>query len=527
MISAVSWIPKGVAKAVPTVAQPTEEELDAMRAQLEAEGNDDDDDEGSGTDTADMDSDEADKDESHDKAIARAREVSSAMTSTRAAGGGKPSAGTGGLEEAMRELDMEHYDDSGDDDDAVVNRVLGTSGRARLEYEDGEADPYLKLGSDDSEIEDFTLRPSDLIILSAKNEDDVSNLEVWIYEEADASGEANLYVHHEVLLPAFPLCLTWLDCDPNGDTGRRNLVAVGTLEPAIEIWDLDVVDTVEPLACLGGVDTSPAQQQQTAEEGGTSTEKKKKKKKKKAKARLVPGSHEDSVLGLSWNRGFRNVLASGSADCTVKVWDVVKATCEHTLRCHTDKVQSVAWNPAEPPVLLTGSFDRSVCLVDARTPQGDPARWCVTADVEALCWNPHEPTCFLVSSEDGIVAHYDARKGADSAALFRLSAHDKPACTLSFCPVIRGLLATGSTDKKVKLWDVAGNTPSLVCSQDLNTGPVFSAAFCSDAPHLLAAGGAGGEVVVWDVRVHPSVAAKYPAFAATLPAGTSQQQDDD
>ncbi|KXZ55388.1 hypothetical protein GPECTOR_3g514 [Gonium pectorale] len=503
-----------------------------MRAQLEAEGGgDDDDDEGSEPSSdADMDSDDAENDESVDEAVAKARAVASAMASSRAAGGnkgGSSSAAAGTLEAAMRELDMDHYDDSGDDEGDVVNRVLGTSGRARLEYAADEPDPYLKLGDDDSDIEDFTLQPTDLIILSAKNEDDVSNLEVWVYEEADAGGEANLYVHHEVLLPAFPLCLAWLDCDPKGgDTGRRNLVAVGTLEPGIEIWDLDVVDTVEPLATLGGRDTAAGATAGGAEEaaGGeagasSGSDKKKKKKKKKAKVKLVPGSHEDSVLGLSWNRQFRNVLASGSADCTVKVWDVVQGACEHTLRCHTDKVQAVAWNPAESPVLLTGSFDRSVCLLDARTPQGDPARWRVSADVEALCWNPHDPTCFLVSSEDGIVAQFDARKGAGSSPLFRLSAHDKPACTLSFCPAVRGLLATGSTDKKVKLWDVSGNTPNLVVAQDLNTGAVFSAAFCADAPHLLAAGGAGGEVVVWDVRAHAAVAAKYPAFAATLPSG--------
>ncbi len=53
------------------------------------------------------------------------------------------------------------------------------------------------------------------------------NLEVWVYEEApEVGGEANVYVHHELVLPNFPLCIEWMDCDPRSAQDRGNLVAV-------------------------------------------------------------------------------------------------------------------------------------------------------------------------------------------------------------------------------------------------------------------------------------------------------------
>lgn len=162
-----------------------------------------------------------------------------------------------------------------------------------------------------------------------------------------------------------------MDCSPSSSSGTANMVAVGSMDPGIELWDLDVADQVAPSCTLGGVDTaaqSAAVEVAKAAAGATSKSAKKKAKqklKKKASevAQLKPGSHCDAVLGLSWNREYRNVLASCSADETVKVWDVVAQKCEHTLRHHKDKVQAVAWNPAESPVLLTGSYDRTACLV--------------------------------------------------------------------------------------------------------------------------------------------------------------------
>jgi periodic tryptophan protein 1 len=230
--------------------------------------------------------------------------------------------------------------------------------------------------------------------------------------------------------------MAWMDLDPSGAREKANMVAIGSMEPGIEIWDLDLIDQVEPAATLGGVDAAAAEGEGPGGEGLSREEKRKARKKaakQKLKRRAAPpalraGSHEGAVLGLAWNGAYRNVLASGGADGAVKVWDVAAQRCEHTLLHHSGKVQAVAWNPAEAPVLLTGSFDRTACIVDVRAPGGGSGgggggkgkgggggavpTWKVSADVEALAWAPHAPTVFLVSSEDGVVAAYDARGGA-------------------------------------------------------------------------------------------------------------------
>jgi periodic tryptophan protein 1 len=57
---------------------------------------------------------------------------------------------------------------------------------------------------------------ADLVLLAARTEDDVSHLEVWVYEEAGGEdGEANLFVHHDLLLPGAAAAGTpWLQRTP-------------------------------------------------------------------------------------------------------------------------------------------------------------------------------------------------------------------------------------------------------------------------------------------------------------------------
>ena len=51
------------------------------------------------------------------------------------------------------------------------------------------------------------------------------------------------------------------------------------------------------------------------------------------------------------------VLASASFDSTVRLWDVEKGTCTHTLTRHREPVYSVAFSP-DGKFLASGSFDK-------------------------------------------------------------------------------------------------------------------------------------------------------------------------
>lgn len=58
----------------------------------------------------------------------------------------------------------------------------------------------------EDEKEDYTVRKTDSLLVTATAENDHSNLEVYVYDHKTS----DLYVHHEIILSAFPLCLEWL-----------------------------------------------------------------------------------------------------------------------------------------------------------------------------------------------------------------------------------------------------------------------------------------------------------------------------
>lgn len=61
---------------------------------------------------------------------------------------------------------------------------------------------------------DSQVKETDLLVIAAKAEEEAASLEIWLFEDADAEGERNAYVHHDIPLPAFPLAVSWMRFNP-------------------------------------------------------------------------------------------------------------------------------------------------------------------------------------------------------------------------------------------------------------------------------------------------------------------------
>lgn len=75
--------------------------------------------------------------------------------------------------------------------------------------------------------------------------------------------------------------------------------------------------------------------------------------------------HKDAINAISFNPASETVVATGSADKTIGIWDLRHLkTKVHALECHQDSVTSLSWHPFEEAVLASASYDRRIVFWD-------------------------------------------------------------------------------------------------------------------------------------------------------------------
>ncbi|RKO97225.1 hypothetical protein CXG81DRAFT_21406 [Caulochytrium protostelioides] len=515
MLSAVTWVRRGIPAPEPRRQHLNEEQFESLAQKLNLQ-----------VDLAKQQQEEwngVDEDDESSEADVSESKIEQMQEPEAAEADGDPEAAF------EREFNMATYDEEA----AGITTEAPLFANIRgLSYRSNNDDPYLMLpeghdpdapaSDDEEEQEDLRIEPTDNLLLACKTEDELSHLEVYVYE----ADQDNLYVHHDIMLPAFPLCLEWvgscLTSEFDSQRGHGNYVAIGTFDTEIEIWDLDVAEPMYPTCILGGSNggQGPAPAVPTG------------KKKKRAAKQPNAERHVDAVMSLSWNMHHKNLLASGSADGTLKIWDMTRP--DNAARSFTPhggaKVACVAWNPSEPTVILSGGYDKTVRVWDTRVADPTPAVFKLTADPEVVKWNPHNLTQFFVAAEDGTVSCYDASITTGAKPLLTIHAHEDAVSALDIHPTLPGCLITGSADKETKVWayEVSqnGSTPKASCvvSRDVRAGKVFTAVFCPDSATessrgdpqgvVAAVAGSGGNVVMWNLGENMGV---RRAFGSKLP----------
>jgi serine/threonine protein kinase len=186
-------------------------------------------------------------------------------------------------------------------------------------------------------------------------------------------------------------------------------------------------------------------------------------------------------------------LASASDDKTVKLWDAQTGALKQTLTGHSEQVNSVAYSP-DGKTLASGSRDKTIKLWDAQTGALKQTLTGHGDQVKSVAFSPDGKT-LASGSIDATIKLWDPQTGALKQTLPGHSSIDW-ALSLAFSPDGK-MLASASFDKTVKLWDV--QTGRLEQTLAPYYEPVCSVAFSPDGK-ILASASYEKTVKLWDVQ---------------------------
>jgi len=264
---------------------------------------------------------------------------------------------------------------------------------------------------------------------------------------------------------------------------------------------------------------------------------------KTSKLLIAMQGHAESIWQLAYSPDDA-LLASASADGTIRIWDAASGRLSLTLpRHHANWVWTVAWSP-DGGRLATGGSDSRIVVWDAvgavegakkadflaERSSRDTA-WAQSAAVERqnaaekasplrhwqaheksvqkLTWAPTESRMIVSVGAEGSIAIWDGEVGALDC---RLMGHLGSVTCVDVNPRNSEVIATGGEDYTVRLWDLHDVEPGSSASREsreqiwgLNLqhytlkgheGAVVTLKFLGDG-QLLASGSKDCEVRLW------------------------------
>jgi RNA polymerase sigma factor (sigma-70 family) len=216
----------------------------------------------------------------------------------------------------------------------------------------------------------------------------------------------------------------------------------------------------------------------------------------------LKGPNPPIDLSTSWS-GIRPILAAAYApdgavlavattDSTIHIRDAKSGDVLRVLSGHTDHVTCLAFS-RDGKTLASGSKDRTVNLWDPATGE---IRQTLAGHAEAVQAMTFIPGGARLASAgaDGAIRLWDVRSGRELAMQ---EGHKGPIAALA-CAPDGGILASGGADRTIKLWDLKSgeSRPAARSSLKCEGGAIRTLAFSEEG--VLASGGDDGVIRLWD-----------------------------
>ena len=182
------------------------------------------------------------------------------------------------------------------------------------------------------------------------------------------------------------------------------------------------------------------------------------------------------------------ILASGSDDKTIRLWNIDTEQAISTLTGHSRAVQSVAFSP-DGTILASGSDDQTVKLWNLKNCEEICTFSGHNHAVKSVTFSPNGN--FLASgSWDKTIKLWNVQTGVQESTL---RGHGLQVTSVAFSPCGK-FLGSASFDRTVRLWDLTFGSSTPFYG---HVWAVFAIAFSPDGKSL-ATGSNDNTVILWD-----------------------------
>jgi len=175
---------------------------------------------------------------------------------------------------------------------------------------------------------------------------------------------------------------------------------------------------------------------------------------------LVLKGHQEEGYGLAWNTQCQGRLLSCSSDSTVCMWDVAdeRGTMDPltVFKHHEGPVGDVSWHSKDAHTFASVGDDKLLILYDARLPPESAAVSKVVAhqdEIHCVAFHPAQDTLLATGSADHTLGLFDTRKL--EKPLHVMAHHSDSIYQISWNPHNQSCIASSAGDRRLMIWDLS------------------------------------------------------------------------